>query len=229
VTADLDIGTYVVVDQDSRARARYAWQQRQAARACARHVGANDLPTVLPALGIDWAEVRRARPLKAARALPWRGQVQRPDSRLPGRDAPLAVVAEPTPPAPPKRRQPRRQRQSSPSTGARTAGPNEFDPTEAARRYQAGERLHELARSLHISDNRLRRALAAQGVPLRTRSDACYRRVVPPVDAEQAKRLYAEGTHVRDIARRMHVANSRVSDVLREAGVLRTPTTKGTP
>lgn len=131
----------------------------------------------------------------------------------------LATTAPATATAPPRRKR----------------GPNRssvpVDAAEAARRYQDGTPLFDLATELHIGVNRLRTILTDQGVTLRRRGEVVGRRGVEPrpLDVDEAQRLYESGMDSAQVARHLGVKQSRVQDALRERGVLRRALTAAAP
>lgn len=92
-----------------------------------------------------------------------------------------------------------------------------------ARRYEAGESLLDLARSLHVGVRRIRAALDAQDVATRGRGHVLGQRgpLPRPLDEQQCVDLYLSGLDTHLVARQLGVKQTRVRDVLRARGVLK--------
>jgi hypothetical protein len=100
------------------------------------------------------------------------------------------------------------------------------DHEDAARRYSGGARLYDLSAELGIGVARLRRILQDQGVTIRNRGeviDSSSRNPGKPLDTHTLELLYATGNDTRDVARHLGVKNIRVTEHLRQAGLLRPP------
>jgi len=88
--------------------------------------------------------------------------------------------------------------------------------------YRAGATYREIAGQFGGTDISVRNALIRRGglVPRTTAETKALRRDVQNIDVDELLRLRREGCDIQDLARRYKVRNQRITEVLRERGVI---------
>src|SRR5262249_19849672 len=92
----------------------------------------------------------------------------------------------------------------------------ETNEIKAARLYQSGLTLHQVAAKLGMSPDRVRHSLARAGVTMRSPGR------VRQIDAERAVRLYQTPMTIQQVADELGCSKSAVWNWLKRAGVTRT-------
>lgn len=105
--------------------------------------------------------------------------------------------------------------------GGRGPTPKPLDPTDVARRYQAGATLDDLANEMHVAVRRIRTILLEQDIPIRLRGQVVNRKPAAALDPQRCPDLYAAGHSIREVARALGVQAARVAAYLRDEGLLR--------
>jgi hypothetical protein len=103
---------------------------------------------------------------------------------------------------------------------------NPVDEADLARRYQAGERMYDLAEDFHIGVRRVRAILRAHNVQIRPRGTAIDGNSRDPgrhLDVDECRRLYATGLETTHVASILGVNTRRVRAQLATDGLLRRP------
>lgn len=91
-------------------------------------------------------------------------------------------------------------------------GPDEI--AEAARRYEAGVPLCELAKTYHVGKERVSAELRAAGMAIRRQ-----RQDITPELIATAVRLYNDGLAILPIAKRLDIARSTLGKILVREGI----------